>query len=68
MLIYLVGQDKNKNGENDSDPSEENLENPAGGMDQIKQHPAEKVNILGLDLETHWVDNVQEQRQCTFSR
>ena len=66
MLIYLVGQDK-KTGEND-EPTEENLENPEGDMEGITRAPAERVNILGLDLEAHWDDNVQEQRQCTFSR
>ena len=66
MLIYLVGQDKKP--DDDLVPSEsETLENPAGGMERIKP-PADRVSIPGLDLETQWVDNVQEQRKCTFSR
>ena len=70
MLIYLVGQDK-KSEDDDRIPSEsahENLENLAVGMERVKPPARNRVSIPGLDLETGWVDNVQEQRKCTFSR
>ena len=72
MLIYLVGQDKKSEDDNDIVPSNsvENQENPGtGGMERVKAPPpVDRVSIPGLDLETGWVDNVQEQRQCTFTR
>ena len=64
MLIYLVGQDK-KSVEDES--IQETLENPGGDMEGINP-PGDRVDILGLDVDSHWDDNVQEQRQCTFTR
>lgn len=70
MLIYLVGQDRK--GEED----EEGAMGPSSGPAHTQQDaqsevgsPVAELNPLrGLKIDPYWVDNVQEQPECTFSR
>lgn len=64
MLIYLVGQDRKSD-------DEEGAMGPSpttGDQEPDKQEVGSPVNPLGLDIGPHWVDYVQEQPACTFSR
>lgn len=69
MLIYLVGQDKKADEaeEGAMGPSPETQQNQHGAQSEVGS-PDMEVNPLGLHIDPYWVDNVQEQRACTFSR
>ena len=67
MLIYLVGQDKKcEDGEAGVSVAQAA---DAPTESRAQDSPHEIHNPLGLDLGgQNWDDNVQEERQCTFSR
>lgn len=64
MLIYLVGQDKKSEEEEVGATA---LSRPSGAPCDGAT-PEEEKNPLGLELDPYWVDDVQEQRICTFTR
>ncbi|WAQ95760.1 RPGF6-like protein [Mya arenaria] len=68
MLIYLVGQ----NGKSEDEPegsvtSEMGSQGGQVGAQAGPPSPQGRARALGLKVDSHWVEDVQEQRACTFS-
>lgn len=65
MLIYLVGQDRQPEEEEDGATA---LTVPLSGPPSDGGTPEEEQNPLGLELDPYWMDDVQERKACTFAR
>lgn len=66
MLIYLVGQDRKSEEEDEGATA---LPGPLSGPpDDGGKMDEDYSNPLGLEMDPYWQEDVQEQRVCTFSR
>jgi len=67
MLIYLVGQDR-KSDEDEEGAAGSNAQHEAPQSPDPGSPCIPESNPLGLKIDPYWVENVQEQPVCTFSR